>query len=124
MVNIAKLEREKLEYESKMTTEEQEYTGRRNSWISKVQELVEKISCEFHTNMTYLGFNGQVELRKTENEAKGIENSAYEEKGEKEIEETDFDEIEVKARIKPKSGSKVDNIEKAILLGKFSKKRH
>ena len=62
------------------------------------------------------------ELRKTENEAQGVENAAYEEEGEKEIEETDFDEIEVKARIKPKARSKVDNIEKAILLGKLSKK--
>ncbi len=61
------------------------------------------------------------ELKKTESDAQGMENEAYDEENGKEIEETDFDEIEIKARIKPKSGSKVDNIEKAILLGKFSK---
>lgn len=61
------------------------------------------------------------ELKKTESDAQGMENEAYDEEDGKEIEETDFDEIEIKARVKPKSGSKVDNIEKAILLGKFSK---
>ena len=66
MLNIAKLQKEKLEYESKKSAEEQEYIARRNSWVGKIQELVEKISVKFHINMANMGYNGQVELRKTD----------------------------------------------------------
>ena len=60
------------------------------------------------------------ELKKTEEDAqKGIENASFEEadkNGIEEVQETDFDQIEVKPKQSKKRSAKAENIGKAILL--------